>query len=788
MPDVNGSAADTAGSRDGGTEAARAMDAVELIDQVVQVLSQAQELELSWSGHVDGEAGAVAAMRQEWEAVRGGELRMSVVAPMKAGKSTLVNAIVGYELLPARAAAMTTLPTRIVLDRRLTETELAEQGADAFRPVLDLREQDAVRFDMLVKAIRNHVAPSQAEQEQARYPHLAPLIEDILAERLPPTRSRYEGRVEVQDALTLLNDLMRLAGRVLPAGWRVALSDVPVVHTPYWAPAAGDEDGPGRLVVVDTPGPDEHDLSEMLGNIVSKQLSESHIVLVVLDYTKMGGQSDARIRQLMEPLLDVIGPDKLFAVVNKIDQKRHETDLGNEGIVRSVTANLGLSDAAAGERIYTTSAEWALASVRTLTSLKAAQHGFLPASDESSARLLKLVYPMDWQEELEDIGTGRLTRVAQRAWEFSQIDAFLASAVAHLRRSALRLAIEAALTKAVSELADLEIATTSRRDLIGRRSQDLARAVGQISDEIAEIAGFRGQVTEPAKLAERLAADMRKQLHSAREQGDKVVKKFRSDLRAAARSESTGLIDRALKTVFRKDEDALEFTSAEDAGDYIRVRTVEPKARLDTILERSRKHIELSVGASAQRLVQRESELVRPVVERAAARVKDEFDLTFTVPELDLQGSVVAETPIAPEAETRHTTVEVEREIYGRSWRTLWMWRTTYLKTVDEVTEEHAYVVAVDALADSLQKSFHTCVHEIEEALSGHVRDMVTVQVDHYYDGVEAFLQRYRGILQQSAEDNELEELMQNELRENLNVFLTTVRDLRAEVEHVRAV
>ncbi|MFE9477211.1 dynamin family protein [Streptomyces spororaveus] len=764
------------------------MDAVELIDQVVQVLSQAQELELSWSGHVDGEAGAVAAMRQEWEAVRGGELRMSVVAPMKAGKSTLVNAIVGYELLPARAAAMTTLPTRIVLDRRLTETELAEQGADAFRPVLDLREQDAVRFDMLVKAIRNHVAPSQAEQEQARYPHLAPLIEDILAERLPPTRSRYEGRVEVQDALTLLNDLMRLAGRVLPAGWRVALSDVPVVHTPYWAPAAGDEDGPGRLVVVDTPGPDEHDLSEMLGNIVSKQLSESHIVLVVLDYTKMGGQSDARIRQLMEPLLDVIGPDKLFAVVNKIDQKRHETDLGNEGIVRSVTANLGLSDAAAGERIYTTSAEWALASVRTLTSLKAAQHGFLPASDESSARLLKLVYPMDWQEELEDIGTGRLTRVAQRAWEFSQIDAFLASAVAHLRRSALRLAIEAALTKAVSELADLEIATTSRRDLIGRRSQDLARAVGQISDEIAEIAGFRGQVTEPAKLAERLAADMRKQLHSAREQGDKVVKKFRSDLRAAARSESTGLIDRALKTVFRKDEDALEFTSAEDAGDYIRVRTLEPKARLDTILERSRKHIELSVGASAQRLVQRESELVRPVVERAAARVKDEFDLTFTVPELDLQGSVVAETPIAPEAETRHTTVEVEREIYGRSWRTLWMWRTTYLKTVDEVTEEHAYVVAVDALADSLQKSFHTCVHEIEEALSGHVRDMVTVQVDHYYDGVEAFLQRYRGILQQSAEDNELEELMQNELRENLNVFLTTVRDLRAEVEHVRAV
>ncbi|MGW6978390.1 dynamin family protein [Streptomyces sp. NPDC054932] len=780
--------ANAAGNRDERTEAARATDAMELIDQVVHVLTQAQDLDLSWSGHVNGEAGAVAAMRQESEAVRGGELRMSVVAPMKAGKSTLVNAIAGYELLPARAAAMTTLPTRIVLDRCLTEAELAERGAEAFCPVLVLREQDAVRFDMLVKALRTQLSASQAEQEKARYPHLVPLIEDILADRLPPTRDRYQGRGEVQEALTLLNDLMRLAGRVLPAGWRVELSDVPVVHTPYWAPGAGEGDGPGRLVVVDTPGPDEHDLSEMLGNVVSRQLSESHIVLVVLDYTKMGGQSDARIRELMGPLLDVIGPEKLFAVVNKIDQKRHETDLDIDGIVRSVTANLGLSDATAGERIFTTSAEWAIAAVRTLTSLRAAQDDFVPALDESAARLLKLVFPMDWQEELEDITTKQLAGKARRAWEYSRIEPFLASAVTYLRRSALRLAIEAALTKAASELADLEIATASRRDLIGRRSQDLARAVEQITDEMAEIAGFRSQVTAPAKLADRLAGDLRRQLRHAQEDGDKVVKRFRNDLKTAARSESTGLIDRAVKTVFRRGEDAFEFTSAEDAGNFILFRTLEPKARLDSILERSRKQIESSLGASAQRLVQQESELVRPVVERAAARVKDEFDLTFTVPELELQGSGVSETPIVPEAETRQTTVEVEREVYGRSWRTAWLWRTTYLKTVTEVTEEHAYIVAADALADSLQQSFHMCVHEIEEALRGHVREMVTLQVDHYYDGVEAFLQRYRGILQQSAEDNELEELMQNELRENLHSFLTTVRDLRAEVENVRAV
>ncbi len=42
------------------------------------------------------------------------ELRMAIVAPMKAGKSTIINAIAGQELLPSCAAAMTTIPTEIV--------------------------------------------------------------------------------------------------------------------------------------------------------------------------------------------------------------------------------------------------------------------------------------------------------------------------------------------------------------------------------------------------------------------------------------------------------------------------------------------------------------------------------------------------------------------------------------------------------------------------------------------------------------------------------------------------
>ena len=38
---------------------------------------------------------------------------MTIIAPMKAGKSTIINSIIGQELLPSHSAAMTTLPTAI---------------------------------------------------------------------------------------------------------------------------------------------------------------------------------------------------------------------------------------------------------------------------------------------------------------------------------------------------------------------------------------------------------------------------------------------------------------------------------------------------------------------------------------------------------------------------------------------------------------------------------------------------------------------------------------------------
>ena len=60
-------------------------------------------------------------IKQEIMNIERFELRMAVIAPMKAGKSTIINALIGENILPTRATSMTTLPTEVVFNREIEQ-------------------------------------------------------------------------------------------------------------------------------------------------------------------------------------------------------------------------------------------------------------------------------------------------------------------------------------------------------------------------------------------------------------------------------------------------------------------------------------------------------------------------------------------------------------------------------------------------------------------------------------------------------------------------------------------
>lgn len=174
------------------------------------------------------------------------ELRMAIVAPMKAGKSTIINAIVGQAILPYRNAAMTTLPTEIVFNVDLTT------------PILKLKPKTLSVFKDNFESLKG--ADKQEQQEIiAQYPHLEELLQKIKNTAEFPIGEETRGREEIIDALTILNDIIRLCSILkLSKNPLDQLKYVPRIETPIWRSQTTENSKKlGNLVIVDTPGPNE---------------------------------------------------------------------------------------------------------------------------------------------------------------------------------------------------------------------------------------------------------------------------------------------------------------------------------------------------------------------------------------------------------------------------------------------------------------------------------------------------------------------------------------------------
>jgi predicted GTPase len=81
-------------------------DVVELLEGISKLMDRASSV-LGADGVENKYTQYQKQISDEAHKVQNLELRMAIVAPMKAGKSTITNAIIGQEILPSRNSAMT---------------------------------------------------------------------------------------------------------------------------------------------------------------------------------------------------------------------------------------------------------------------------------------------------------------------------------------------------------------------------------------------------------------------------------------------------------------------------------------------------------------------------------------------------------------------------------------------------------------------------------------------------------------------------------------------------------
>ncbi|MDO4776471.1 MAG: dynamin family protein [Cardiobacteriaceae bacterium] len=309
----------------------RLLDQIELIDDI-------QNSELMTQGSEsanDSNKLLTHANLEESKAILKGEIAklehfdvvLSVVGTMKAGKSTTINAIVGQEILPSRNRPMTTLPT------------LIRHTPGQNHPELTFDSTAINSFAQNIQTLLRNHPECKSNPEISANPSLQKLLHTIeTAENTEIFQNDYHGEAEIFAFLESLNDIVRLSEML---GRSAIDNDIPPDHFafPYaqyrnfdslplitvaFSNLKDHEHLPGRLTLLDTPGPNESGQNHLQA-MLDAQLRRSSAVLLILDYTQLKSNAEADVRAQLEQLPH-IDKKRLFALANKFDQYKSNSD------------------------------------------------------------------------------------------------------------------------------------------------------------------------------------------------------------------------------------------------------------------------------------------------------------------------------------------------------------------------------------------------------------------------------------------------------------------------------
>ncbi len=398
-------------------------DVIDCLEKIVELMGRAKDiLSGERTGDNSGEKYGVfqKEIKNAVQNVKQLELRMAVVAPMKAGKSTIVNAIVGQDLLPSRNAAMTTLPTEIIFKDEIQE------------PVLILSKEIQQVFQDTLDSLNNKIREYGEEiiqEKTAQYPHLSDLLKEIKSPESFISDGPVTGREKITEQLTKLNDIVRLCSVIDPIKDPLSqLFDVIRIETPFLSSQeATQTEQLGKLVIIDTPGPNEAGENLRLTAVVEEQLKRSSIVLIVLDFTQLNNEAAEKVKKQVQPIIDLIGKDNLYVLVNKVDQRR-KGDMSPEQVKEFVYADLNLSESSQTERVFEIAAIQAFCARKFLYEVQQKPDAQIETLETAQA-LAKETLGTRWESRLLKSTLEDLCEEANYLWEKSGFDTFLEKAI-----------------------------------------------------------------------------------------------------------------------------------------------------------------------------------------------------------------------------------------------------------------------------------------------------------------------------------------------------------------------
>ncbi len=372
----------------------------------------------------------IAVLRGEEFKLSNLEMVLAVVGTMKAGKSTTINAIVGSEILPNRNAPMTAIPTLI----RHTPTQKI--------PRLLFSEKAGLPLNKLINELKKAISNKKNVH----------ILEDLKLDKdLYVTVEKIQqglkiqtealGEKEIFSFLVCLNDLVRIAPKFelhFPFDEYQNIDQLPVIEIEF-SHLQGAGDTEGKLILLDTPGPNEAGQAH-LRPMLQEQLKRASAVLAVMDYTQLKSEADAQVREDLQSIAGTV-KDRIYALVNKFDNCDRNGMQADEvkTFVDGLTEGLIKED-----RVYPIAAKWGYLANRARHERD--QDGLLPEITDETAWVDDFYQEAGLRRESSRTPE-RIADSIDDLWEDSKLSQPLKDIIASSYDNAAFLALEAAVDK-----------------------------------------------------------------------------------------------------------------------------------------------------------------------------------------------------------------------------------------------------------------------------------------------------------------------------------------------------
>lgn len=721
------------------------------------------------------------------------ELRMAVVAPMKAGKSTITNAVVGQDILPSRNAAMTTLPTEIVLNSQLTQPTLTLSPK-----ILSVFQETFLTLQQIIQEL----GPEGMQKKIQQYPHLTELSQSIAAgiwEIL--ITPKISGRDNIVKALTGLNDIVRLCSLIAPNSDPLRkLRDVPCIETPFWrSKNSENSEQLGNLVIIDTPGPNEAGENLKLRGVVEEELRKSSIVLIVLDFTQLKTDAAEKVKKDVQKVIDLRGKENLYVLINKVDQRR-DGDMTPEQVRKFVSAEFGIGSVEDTDRVFEIAARRAFVAASFIQ--EGEQNPSLePIKMQTSRALAQEVYGIDWEDDLENATIEELSKKAQRLWKKSGFDPFLEQAIKALVDRAAPRCMNSALTLIKSRLIELRDDMSLRNNAIPQKRQKLQREVEALESDLQSLENCRSRLqqvdTTKVKLNQRLQEILEKLKKEARvslenhfeqqefergnplEKFSMVVKNVgQKFLNPSLQIEPFfNTLPPQIKSIveFKSQKEEFEFPTEDQAEQFKNSAMASAIERADTLLAGGRQKVNDEVEKARTDLTQLLNKETKPIVDRACERLKEEFNVNLSLPEFSLDNDGVKLVEPRVKASTREIDQGYEQKTIKKRSFWNWLWLIPYDETITvqkPPKKENYYTVSLKDLIIEINRSIEAGIDTINQDINKYLDEDFKDWFDQYFDKLEDYLGNYKDSLQQAQADQNLTLEKQEELKANLESLL----------------